>query len=87
MTEDTFNPTMALAHYRELEALMNLAIINNLEWQERRANGDTSFLLQNKHFIEQNKLMEEIDRQGYILVNYEDENGDPIYAIEPKEKE
>jgi hypothetical protein len=80
--QEPFNPTMAIARYRELEALLNLELLKNLEWQERRARGDTSFLLDSPYFAEQNRLMEEVERHGYSIVDYEDdETGDTIYAL------
>lgn len=83
---EPFNPTMALARYRELEALLNLELANRPDWQKMRQQGDTSFLLDSGYFAKQNRLMEEIERQGYTIVDYEDENGNPIYGIEPMEE-
>ena len=83
--QEEFNPTMALASFRELEALMNLELACKPEWQEMRAKGNTSFLLDSRYFAEQNRLTEEIERHGYTIVDYEDENENPIYAIEPME--
>lgn len=84
--EEPFNPTMAIARYRELEAMLNLELLNNPRWQEMRANGDTSFLLDSGYFAEQNRLMEEVERHGYTIVDYEDENGDPIWEIRQKDE-
>lgn len=83
---EPFNPEMALARYRELEALMNLEIINNPHWQVRRAAGDTSFLRESKNFAAQDALLEEIERNGYTITDREDEQGNPIYEIEPLEE-
>lgn len=83
---EPFDPTMALARYRELEALMNLELAQKPEWQEMRARGDTSFLLDSRYFAEQNRLEEEIERHGYTIVSADDESGNPIYEIEPLEE-
>lgn len=82
-----FDPTLAIARYRELEALLNLELLKREDWQQKRAQGDTSFLLDSPLFAEQNRIMEEADRAGYWIVDAEDENGNPIYGIEPKEDE
>jgi len=35
-----------------------------------------------KHFQAQEVLIQEIEANGYEIVDYEDDNGDPIYTIE-----
>jgi hypothetical protein len=81
---EPFDPTMALARFRELEALINLELVTNPEWQRMRTRGDTSFLLDSGHFAEQNRLTENIERHGYTIVDqYDEVTGDPIYSIEP----
>jgi hypothetical protein len=82
-----FNPTEALARYRELEALLNLELINNQQWQAMRAEGDTSFLQTSRHFQAQERLLKEIDENGYTLIDSEDEDENPVYEIEPLEEE
>ncbi|HEU5375556.1 MAG TPA: hypothetical protein VFV38_08970 [Ktedonobacteraceae bacterium] len=51
-----------------------------------RAQGDTSFLLTSRHFQEQERLVQEIDENGYSLLDSEDENEHPVYEIEPLEE-
>lgn len=82
-----FNPTEALARYRELEGLLNLELLNNPEWQAMREREDTSFLLASPHFRAQEQLLQEIDENGYTIIDSEDENENPIYEIEPLEEE
>ena len=84
---ETFDPTLAIARYRELEALLNLELLRNTRWQEMRAQGDTSFLRESPLFAEQEQLMEEAERNGYAIVWSEDENEKPLYGIEPLEAE
>jgi hypothetical protein len=81
-----FNPTEALARYRELEALLNLELINTPKWQAMRAQGDTSFLQTSRHFQAQEQLSREIEENGYTLIDSEDENENPVYEIEPLEE-
>jgi hypothetical protein len=82
-----FNPTEALARYRELEGLLNLELINNPKWQAMRAQGDTSFILTSRHHQAQEQLLEEIEKNGYTIIDSEDENENPVYEIEPLEEE
>ena len=81
-----FDPTQALARYRELEALLNLELINNPVWQRMRAQGDTSFLRESRHFQAQEKLSDEIEANGYTLIDSEDEQENTVYEIEPLEE-
>jgi hypothetical protein len=84
-----FDPTAALARYRELEGLLNLELFQNPRWQAMRAQGDTSFLLTSRYFQEQERLVQEIDANGYSLFDSEDLEGEsehPIYEIEPLEE-
>lgn len=80
-----FDPTQALARYRELEGLLNLELINNPKWQKMRAQGDTSFLLTSRYFQAQVQLMREIEENGYTIIDTDDDNEHPIYEIEPLE--
>jgi len=80
-----FNPTLAIARYRELESLLNLELLHNPRWQAMREQGDTSFLQDSGHFAEQNRLAEEIERNGYTIVDSEDEAGNTVYGIETLE--
>lgn len=82
-----FNPTEALARYRELEGLLNLELINTPKWQALRAQGDTSFLLTSRHFQAQEQLLKEIEENGYGIIDSEDEDENPVYEIEPLEEE
>ena len=86
MEAEPFNPELAIARYRELEALLNLELLNRSDWQEQRARGEYGWLRKSRHFLAQEKLMTEADRNGYSIVDYEDENGNPIYGIEKKEE-
>ncbi len=83
MTDTPFDPTLAIARYRELDALLFLQLLNRPDWQARRTHGDTSFLLDSPIFAEQNRIMEEADRHGYAIIDSEDERGHTIYEIEP----
>lgn len=81
-----FNPTEALARYRELEGLLNLELINNPIWQAMRAQGETRFLQTSRHFQAQEWLIKEMEENGYTLIDLEDENENPVYEIEPLEE-
>lgn len=80
-----FDPTEALARYRELESLLNLELISKPQWQAMRRKGDTSFLLASRHFQEQERLSIEIEENGYTILLSEDKNENPVYEIEPLE--
>ena len=88
MTQQTFEPFLALARYQELDALLHLELFNRPDWQKRRARGDTTFLLESKHFQEQNCLLETISANGYDIIDHGDDEAPgykPIYGIEKSE--
>lgn len=89
MTEQQFEPFLALARYQELEVLLNLELINRPDWQERRTQGDTTFLLESKYFQEQNQLLEVIASNGYDIIDHGDDEAPeykPVYGIEKSEE-
>lgn len=88
VTEQVFHPELALARYRELEALLRLELLCHPDWQEQRAQGNYEWLRTNTYFIEQAILLNIITQNGYAIVDCEDEEtGNTITKIVKQEKQ